>query len=623
MDDLVKILLVLLFIGGIIYVLSMIFKKNEQLFGYKSTGDLEKSHGFYERMRKPTLEYLKAVYPLGDNLDKLDSLELAAFYNSLWYYYNCESEFNKGVLCWDKMEGCGDKIPKLPYTPQGWFYSFKDFIKNWTPFIYSNSTLPPKEITGSVPGETFGPNGFYYYSGPADVWMYQRAMFRMIYNPVYYKVPGYNRIITVGEPPKSKPSDVLDMSPAWKYPENWWRGVPDYGFMEITAASEPGLPYSPPLCWYDGWVGSGQFLNVGRSYRSRNKASCCLGLAKEMAKTEDGKVKLREWFGSDDPYLVAKRVGFFGSAKTFLNDDPKNESTFPRAFTICNVPNDATWGQVNTYGAVISDQEGKPVTCNFCNNSWGQAIALPDTPKGWAETERENIYDWSRWCTDKEIIEKDGQKVTVPVLSNACIDELVTGHSYYSDRFNNDISWDEPNFVMGVYLDYDTIQNTNSANGNGFWQYEIMELRGFSPEVKNKIKDRNYSSFIRIKTGNYLNTDKPIPNDCSDPVDLTNRIEYIPEFVKPYMNDIGKYMVIRDPLSPQPKTQADANKELADPKMKCELAPYPRPPGSLRVNYGADINMTCQNNLSKIFNDISIVNCKANCNPREKMLCQF
>ena len=82
-------------------------------------------------------------------------------------------------LCWEELPDCGNKYPKLPYTPIGLIYSFNKWIKDWEPVIYSDGTnYSPKDITGSVPGQTFWKK----YNGPAPVWMFQRSIFRYIYS---------------------------------------------------------------------------------------------------------------------------------------------------------------------------------------------------------------------------------------------------------------------------------------------------------------------------------------------------------------------------------------------------------------------------------------------------------
>ncbi len=148
------------------------------------------------------------------------------------------------------------------------------------------------------------------------------------------------------------------MIPNFIYPLNWWKGVEDYGYMEVTAASGPGLACSPPLCWYDGWVGSGQFLFLGKSHRARNKGDATT-LAKEMSKSSEGRDRLVVWFGTSDPYEVVKNVGFYKPyyLSNLVDPDPKISI------------------DVNSRGALVSTFNGKgsPVKCNFCNISWSQS----------------------------------------------------------------------------------------------------------------------------------------------------------------------------------------------------------------------------------------------------------
>lgn len=544
----------------------------------KSINKLRRHTEFYEAKRNQTLKYLDAVYPK-NSFHNLSDLELAAFYNSLWVYYNCEASYdNGGDLCWKAVEGCGTIYPKLPYTPQGWIYSFRDWVNNWTPFIDSDSTRHPKEIIASVPGMTFG-NGSFYFNGPSPVWMYQRAIFRMIYNPVTQKVLGNrllsdisnngntaeNRMRTIGEP---IPGSLDSMKPEWKYPKHWWKGIPDYGYMEVMAASEPGLPFSPPILWYDGWIGSGQFLYMGKSHRARNKGHCCLTLAKEITQTIEGKKKLIEWFGSPNPYEIVKRVGFYGSVDT------------KPSWSVCNF-DPLNTANANSRGALVSTSDGTAKSkCNFCNNAWGSGSSLPDTPWGWNDTRRDYIFQWNSWCLQNN---PDG------TMSDQCIEDFVSGANYRSDRNNNNISWDEVNFLMGLYAGYDTIQMTNSANGNGFWQYEIMELRGYPAAAK----DRDYSAFIT------LNKDANNDGVTCNPTTLS--VSYNPTFVNNYLATIpSKTLSVRDPLDV-------FNENMVS---KCSTPPYPP---KNPINFGPDYNLTCDENYSRMFKNLSVVNCTPTC----------
>ena len=542
-----------------------IFWGNYRSYALGSLKHLKRSNSFYLNKRDATLRYLTAVYPI-NSFHKLKTLELAAFYNSLWFYYNCASKFKGGSLCWDGLPQCGsDKMPTLPYSPQGLLYSFKNYVSDsttrWQPFIDSDSTMPPEDITGSVPGEAFGT----FYQGPAPVWMYQRAIFRNIYSPSpALTVEPYGGALQVSAPVLQGSLETIQ--PSYRYPEKWWLGVPDNGYMEISGASEPGLPYSPPLCWFDGWVGSGVFYNVGKSKRVRNKINATFELSKEMSLTPEGAATLQKWFGSSDPYQVVKNVGFYGN--------PNLDS-----YNACNVPLTQS-GKINDRGPIVASNnnvgDGK-IQCNLCNNSWGQFSALPQTPAGWFNVLKESIPNWALWCPD---VDASGN----PVLSNRCVDAFMYGGSYKMDRLNNNISWDEPNFAMGVWLGYDSVQMTNSANGNGFWQYELMVLQGYPPETKN----RDYSAFIQLVQD---------PNNVATTCDpISSQFEYVPKFREQYMNKVVPTLLsIRDPM--------DVNNKKRTMKCTTPIFAAVNP-----VNFGTDINVTCEENLSNMYTDLSVIN---------------
>jgi hypothetical protein len=109
---------------------------------------LDQPNNFYKQKRNATLTYLNAVYPQGkDSFNKLNDLELAYFYNSLWFYYNCSYQYSDNDLGsftgdnkdtkWDPLP-CATKYP-LPYPPQGIFYNFWTYNKFNMPTIYSDS----------------------------------------------------------------------------------------------------------------------------------------------------------------------------------------------------------------------------------------------------------------------------------------------------------------------------------------------------------------------------------------------------------------------------------------------------------------------------------------------------
>lgn len=513
---------------------------------------------FYRQHYDATLKYLLAVYPKSENLKKLNYIELAQFYNSLWMYYNCEASYKidlydknnqKTNLCWQELPGCGEIYPKLPYTPQGCLYSFSSWIENdWQPFVYSDSiNLKPFQITSSVPGQTF----WKWYNGPAPVWMYQRTIFRMVFNANSPTIDSDGFRI-----PSLIPGDISQLNPEWKYPSNWWLGQKDYGYVEITAASEPGLAPSPPICWYDGWCGSGQFLNVGRSLIGRNKVDAVWKLVNEMKNTKNGSQQLIKAYGSNNPYQVC--------------------------WNLVNTRNNKFCKDVS--GPILwNENTNSKIQCLFCFSYSNNNGSIPNNNLGWYDINYFNITDSKTWCGENNI--------------DTCVDKMRFGLEYMPDRQSSIMTFDEPLFFLGQFLNYDTIQMTNSANGNGFWQYEICELRDYPINVKN----RDYSDFIAIEKGKSCPSIVPESESGSSTNTVyDNSIIYRTKFITPYIKNISKYITLRDPLDIDNESSTEScinlpwNKDLIASRYK------------LRKENTWEYNLTCQGNLSKMFNKTSI-----------------
>ncbi len=538
-------------------------------FGLTSVYALRRESQFYEDNYDATLRYLLQVYPTAsDSLRSLSPLELACFYNSLWFYYNCESAFNDTIekthLCWEALPDCGKKYAKMPYTPQGWIYSFKTWIENnWTPYFDSDSTVPPKEVAGAVPGRAFG----YWYNGPAPVWMFQRVVFRYIFDTsrMIRQVPCQvgNNASLCATPPVLK-GNLETLTPQWTYPHEWWKGVPSGGYMEITAASEPGLSTSPPLLWYDGWVGSGTFLAVGNTHVALNKIHACFTLCKLMRTTSGGEQKLQEWFGTTDPYQVCKNL------MTGNRWENRNQ------VLTCKGVSDPL---------ILDSVTGKKIRCGVCNQNSFQAVSIPNTPAGWyGNIDNVFVSDWANLCQLKPDARGNF------TFTNECIDKAMYGESYRANRISNGVTWDEPMFVLGLNLQFDTIQIVTDPNGGGWWQYEILELRGYPEAAKN----RDYSEFIRLG-----------PNQ-SCPVAM-NGFEYIPDFTDKYMDKIpAQTLSVRDPLDVYNESKVQT----------CTVPSFKNRPKDQGT-----VNLTCKENLSNMFRNLQVfdpgnpVNCQNVNNP--------
>lgn len=482
---------------------------------------------FYKQHRDATIKYLSSVYPTATSRwSRMSADELARFYNSLWFYYNCESSFDKTVrsdtsLCWQPLPGCGTTYPKLPYSPEGLIYSFDQWMQDWKPLVDSDGTLPVASITGSVPGQTY----WNWYNGPAPVWMFQRAVFRYIYTPTQPSIKEGKYVPDLVPGPHYK-TDVY-----WKFPIHWNQGIKDNGYIEITAASEPGLALSPPLLWFDGWTGSGVFLNVGRSFRARNKIDCLWRLCK-LAKKRGFSAQMRQWFGSDNPDQI-----IFNLVTTKTNSDHCRVAPVKvkgnDAFEICT------------------------------SGMWNQA-SLPNTDKGWNNVYKYWVPDTKSWCA-----------TTV----SECILDMRFGRTYSADRLASIMTFDEPLFVMGQLLKFDTLQLVLSANGNGFWQYEILELRGYP----DRVKQRDYTDILEVSG---------------------TTISYIPSFVETYMAGIEQVLSIRDPFD----VDNDALASRCSTFQPWNASLFPMTVEDRRKIGKAswEYNLTCRGQLSAMFEKLSL-----------------
>jgi hypothetical protein len=442
--------------------------------GFKDDMDYDNKELFLRRRHEKLKRYLTAVYPVAKtDIEKMDLFKLDEFYNSLWFYYNCGytgqtklgdiAENDKPIIdstdkpvepntsaygqstregyadiaCWGKV--CD---VELPYAPDGLVYSWKHWNDNWSPMIISDKTMDTDQIGGSIPGQTFI-NGS---MGPSPVWQYGRAILRNIYTPFDKKDRKVPYVL------KGKHSNI---DPPFKMPRQWWKGVPSNGYIEVNAASEPGLAQSVCPIWYDGWIGSGVFLDVGKTIIGRNKSNAVYLLAKEMESAKPGGKKLlQEWFNAENAEEALRNIFLCKISHPTFDIGGVNKE-----FDIC------------TPGLNVTN-----------------SARLPTTKVGWDNPIKSNIpREWCRYLKEAEIKSNDDL--------DECLREMMYGGSFDADRVNTSTVWDEPLFAMGSVLDYDTIQMVMSANTNSYWQYEILDVR-YTKQMPG-IVDRNYSSFIK------------------------------------------------------------------------------------------------------------------------------
>lgn len=509
---------------------------------------LVKSDDFYVSKYTDTIAYLSAVYPTCiDIFKKMSAGHLAVFYNSLWFYYNCESEFNQtmGVngqysykqvqRCWEALPGCGDKYPRLPYTPQGYFYSYQSWVNNsFKPWIYSDSTIPPRDLVSFAPGGAF----WGWDVGPAPMFSPQRAMQRIIYSK---KLPSVERYIDkygkihVYNQPALLPGLTGEWRSYWNYPKEWYYGIPNNEYIEVTGFAEPGMPISVAAIWMAGIPGTGVFYNVGKSLRSRNKVDATFLLAQELAGIPGGSDILSKNYGTSDPYQLIQLLIKGGQA----------------------VVNPTVWDPTNK----------KTTMCSWNGGAASINVSVPYDSNGWNTLSVLDSTDMGLWCSDADV--------------EICVDNIRAGRTYAADRIAAQGPFDEALSWIGVYLGYDSVQFIQSSNGTGFWQFEIAHLRDLPAGVKN----RDYSEYMELA------------QDCK-PGDYNNVKWRETDFMVQYMAKSYDYFTLRNPF--------DVNNEKY--VSKCIV---PHAWQLMNLKSGGDtpenqFNITCSNNMSDMNTGLAI-----------------
>lgn len=497
-----------------------------------SVQDLEQSNSFYSKHRAATLKYLSGVYPNGmDSLEALGDLELASFFNSLTYYYNCDFQYdgndldsNNGMFPdkWDALP-CSKDYP-LPYPPQGWFYDWSAFNELNVPYSYSDSSGDKKrlrELGSCRPGiafQTFGPKS---RAGPGTMWVNCRAAIRHAYHP-------RGIINTASIPPKK---DGKYMWPVWSrynvtdnrnipfdYPWGWQSGIHDYGFIEICHTQPtPGMVESLGF-WFNCMPGTGMFLNVGKSFRAHNKVSALFNLLGELRNKNPTRLK-KHFGGLTDPYMICWYQFAYCGYETKAGF---KENTF------------CQWRYVNCNNWCIPDSlaAGK-----YIGNQ---------TPRRFYD----DVIDYSKMMGIK--LNKDGSPSYEGI--KAALDACMEQTNYTLSRMPVSPLCDEPCFFVASLLGYDTIQYTLDPIGNGYYNFELQDCRVPVTEkfsnIKEEILDRDYSSFVGNKRTGKNGKLGPLPVVVPQGSDSASYNYYYKEFIDAWFKKLKneKIITIRDPL---------------------------------------------------------------------------
>jgi hypothetical protein len=462
--------------------------------------DLIQGKNFYKKFRDDTIRYLLGVYPTAkESFEQLGYLELASFYNSLTYYYNCSFEYPSlgiGPL------PCKEQFP-LPYPPQGWFFNFYTYQTENIPYIYSDSdetkpALAIKNFGSGRPGIAFMHYSDTDKAGPGTFWLKTRTILRNIWYP--------NGLSFTKKNGKLDWKFVMNQRITWNYPQNWFKGNYNNEYIEVTHTQPvPGLVQSLGW-WWNGVAGSGIFLNLGKSLKCINKLDAAYLLLK-MMKPE----LLLQWYKTTDIYeILFGIIGYCGYDKS------KDIKYCDFRWTDC-----AFWCD-NNYQGVLETSK----------------LPLYDFYKETIRFQNANGISYSSIPTREGII--------------ASIEAARKNQDYRLGHVATKVLLDESLFFWGMNTNFDTIEMVYSNNGNGYFGYELIDLR-IPEKYKEKAKLREYSDFIVTK------------NPSNEPWSKTSndnyyKKEFIQEWVQKFITE--EIVSVRDPLDIYNKSKVS----------KCQIA---------------------------------------------------
>lgn len=499
----ILILLVILIVSLVIFFYTKPLKIPRYLYNnssyspskkYGFTGvkikDLIQSKKFYKKYREKTMNYLVNIYPLSiKSLESLGDLELASFYNSLNYYVNCEFKYTdeNGNLIFNSLP-CS-KTSSLPYPPQGWFFNFYTYQKNDIPFIYSDSN-PDKEeqklqnFGSNRPGIGFVDLSERERAGPGPFWLKPRTLIRNTYFP--------NGLSFTKQKNGIEWNYVSAQPISWNYPKNWIKGVKDNDFVEVTHTQPvPGMVESLGW-WWNGVCGSGLFLNVGKSLRCINKIDAGYQLLSLLPQNF-----LVERYNTSDPNQIL--FGIIG---------------------MCGIDNVTN----------INYCDFRYTDCKFwCENDYQGVLKISNLPIS-------KFYD--------EIVrfqKMNGiSQIDTPTKEGiiAAISASRDNSDYRLSRVSSKVLLDESLFFWGLNAEFDTIQMSYSVNGNGYYCYEIIDLR-LPERYLSKAKQRDYSDFIDLNEV----SEERLNQMAKDNV---YKKEFIQSWIEKFIDE--DIVTVRDPL---------------------------------------------------------------------------
>lgn len=449
--------------------------------------------------------YLQSVYPAG-KWTNISIKNLYAFYNSLGYYYNpCSkywntdlsgidtNEYDKNtpeygqVVCgttWNPLDIC-ESIYAPRQVPVGQFYSFLHYHKTNQASVWSDGSGDMADWTSFRQtlhwgiSSTAGEISRSCRSGPGPYWIQTYSLVRDMYFPngIFFKDGVWS--VTC----RMSPS-MDNFGCTWNQPRNWTSGFKEGEYIEVShAQNNPGMAQSIGF-WFNGFPsgGTGTFLKIGKTHVGNNKVDTLFTLTEKLKsssaadlsatmenttfKNMSGSEILNHYYQTDDPYTITWKYvnGEWGGMGTTANGQ----------FIVS--PDDPVFAYVGNKG--VLNASGLMSTPESISTSG------PDG-HGYMPNMTVKFQDIALWWLKQKGIVVDSVTDITPMQKNMVIDAArnpADDIDYFPNRAGGMVPPDEPICWLSFVLGIETIQMPMSANDNGMWCYEIIDLRIPTPE---------------------------------------------------------------------------------------------------------------------------------------------
>lgn len=469
--------------------------------------------------KKKLVKYLKHVYPLTD-WDSVSVKNVVEFYDSLGFVYNPCSQYlgndltgvntnplDNGtpsfgqIVCatiWYPLNVCKDYYPHRP--PKGWLLSFKDYHLNNTHSVKSNGKGDIKDWTSYRQTLHWGVSSSggevsrTCRSGPGPYWVTPFSIVRDFYYPNGIKFKDGNWTIKCNMSPS-----LTNHGCEWNKPKNWTEGYKEGDYIEVThSQNNPGMAQSVGF-WFNGLPGggTGMFLKIGKTHVANNKIDTLYTLFEKLKGSSASDLSER-----------MKNTKFSGkSGSEILTFYYKTDDVV-----------DITWGYANGEWTPMSYTADGGVLVDPSANSWKwvgnkgilNASGLMNKDKiatsgpdgnGYGRNMTVKFSDIATWWLKQKgvigVLTKQNKKLIIDAARNP-----VNDIDYFPNRAGGMVPPDEPICWLSFVLGIETIQMPMSANDNGLWVYEIIDLRFPTPEntpgLPSKYEDWSTKSRERI-----------------------------------------------------------------------------------------------------------------------------